>query len=329
MKGICVGMGPRGKSWYRWAQQAGLEVVGVVDIDRQILDKACDELEVPQSMRFETIGSAVEATGVEVATVCVANPAHAICLHQCIDAGVHAMIEKPMVEKVEEAKAVMQKAGEKGIKIAVAQNYRYNAGMLTVRDAVQKGEIGEIVSVDVTFHRWRPTQGLYLPLMMNQSIHHFDGIRWVLGADPEWCFAKSFNPDWNDCDGPTILEAIYGFSNGAVVTYSGSYVAQGINTPYSGLWRIEGSTGQLQFSGDGGELPVMLSRRESEEERELPLIHSDLLGPAKVCHQFLLSLEKGTIAPTDSTDNIKSLCMGWAADISSQESRRVRMEELL
>lgn len=322
-------MGSRGKSWYRWAQQAGLEVLGVVDINRQILDKACDELEIPQSMRFETIDNAVEVTGAEVATVCAANPAHTLCLHQCLDAGVHVMIEKPMVETLKDAKAVMQKAEAKGLKIAVAQNYRYRAGMLTMREAIQKGKVGKVVSVSVTFHRWRPTRELYLPLMMNQSIHHFDGIRWILGIEPEWCFAKSFNPDWNDCDGPTVLEATYGFSNSVLVTYSGSYVAQGRNTPYSGLWRIEGSTGQLQFIGDGDDAPVVLSRREPEEQRELPLLRSELPGPAKVCKEFLISLEEGALAPTDSTDNIKSLCMGWAADISSKEHRVVRMEELL
>jgi len=238
------------------------------------------------------------------------------------------MVEKPMVEKLDDAKAIIQKAEAKGLRVAVAQNYRYGAGMLTVREAVQKGAIGEVVSVSVTFHRWRPTKGLYLPLMMNQSIHHFDGIRWVLGVDPEWCFAKSFNPDWNDCDGPTVLEAVYGFSGGVVVTYSGSYVAQGRNTPYSGLWRFEGSTGQLEFIGDSDDAPVLLSRREPEEKRELPLIRNELSGPAKAFKEFLISLEKGTLAPTDSTDNIKSLCMGWAADISSKENRVVRMEEL-
>ena len=54
MKGICIGMGNRGKAWYKWAQQAGMEVVGVVDINREILDAACDELEVPAPMANST-----------------------------------------------------------------------------------------------------------------------------------------------------------------------------------------------------------------------------------------------------------------------------------
>ena len=98
MKGICVGMGPRGKAWYRWAQQAGVEVVGVVDKNREILDRSADELEIPGAMRYESIGEAGAATEAQMATVCTANWAHAGCILECLDAGLHAIAEKPMVE---------------------------------------------------------------------------------------------------------------------------------------------------------------------------------------------------------------------------------------
>jgi len=321
-------MGNRGKAWYKWAQQAGMEVVGVVDINREILDAACDELEVPAPMRFESIGAAAKATGATVGTICSANPAHFKCLDESLDAGLNVIIEKPMVERHEDAVALIQKAEQKGLRIAVSQNYRYHSGVLTTRDAVEKGDIGEVVTVNVTFIRWRPTEGLFLPLMLNQSIHHFDGLRWVLGADPEWMFAKSWNPGWNDCDGPTVLEAIYGFSNGAVVTYSGSYVAQGKVTPYSGNWRIEGSKGRIQFEGDGNDTPVTLYRREPEEERELPLLKADLDGPSMMCREFLEAVKENRIPPTDATDNILSLAMAWGTELSSRENRVVQISEV-
>lgn len=326
MKGICIGMGNRGKSWYRWAQQAGMEVVGVVDLNREILDQRCDELEIPESMRYERIGAAAEATGARVATVCAANPAHTQGLHECLDAGLHAIVEKPMVETLEDAKAIVQKASEKNLSVAASQNYRSNPGTLTLRDAVQKGEIGEIVSLSVTFYRCRPSKGLHLPLVLNQSIHHFDAMRFVLGKDPEWCFSKYFDPAWNGCDGPTVMEAVYGFGD-VVVHYSGSYVAQGKTTPYSGLWRIQGSTGQLDYSGDRGDTAVVLSRREPEEERELPSLTSELDGPAQACKDFLDAVREGRPAPTDANDNVKSLWMCWAPDISSRENRVVQFSE--
>jgi predicted dehydrogenase len=201
-------MGRRGRSRFRWSQDAGMEVIGVVDINQAILEASCDELQIPETMRFQSIGEAVKGTDAQVATICAANPDHAACLTQCLDAGVHVIIEKPMVETLDDAKIILSKAKEKGLKVAVAQNYRYSPELQTIRGAIQRGEIGRIVSVSVTFHRWRPTRGLYLPLLMNQSIHHFDGIRWILDADPEWCFAKGQVPSLVETQGaPWVTQA--------------------------------------------------------------------------------------------------------------------------
>jgi predicted dehydrogenase len=124
-----------------------------------------------------------------------------------------------------------------------------------------------------------------------------------------------------------VVEAVYGLNNGAIATYSGSYVSQGRNTSYSGSWRIEGSTGQLTFAGSDKNNPLVLSRRDPEEQRELPLLTNELAGPAQVCRDFLFSLEIRAVPPTDATDNIKSLAMCWAADVSAKENRIVKFEE--
>jgi len=326
MKGICVGLGDRGRMWYSWAREAGMEVVGVVDKNEEILHRSCDELGLPDSMRFAKIEDAAKATEARMAVVCTANPTHAGCIRECLDAGLHCFIEKPMVETVEEAREVVAHAEREKLTVGVVQNYRYTPGTLTLRDAVRSGTIGEILKVRVDFHRWRPTRGLKLPLMLNQAIHHFDGIRFILGADPLWCFAKSWNPDWNDCDEATVLEAIWEFEGGVIVTYGGSYVTGGASTPYSGTWRIEGSTGTLHFSEDTG---VTLTRREPQEERKLPLAGCGMTETAKVCREFIEAVRSGKKPPTDSSDNVKSLAMCWSADISSRENRVVSIGEAM
>jgi len=328
MKGINVGFGNRGKAWHRWAKAAGVDVVGVVDLNREILDRNCDELEIPEPMRFTSIEEAVASTDAEVATVCTANPHHNAAIQSGLDAGLHVIVEKPMVETAKDANEIIKKAEGKGLQVACSQNGRFHPGVLTLRNAIENGEIGELLSASVTFHRWRPTEGLFLPLMLNQSIHHLDGLRWILQDDPAWCFARSFNPDWNKCDGPTVIEAIYGFSKGTMVTYSGSYVAQGTVTPYSGIWRIEGSTGQMHFQGDGDEA-VTLTRRDPKESRTLPAIKTELASPAQVCRDFLDAIRNGTPAPTAAQDNVKSLAMAWAAQKSSDENRVVQIDEAI
>ena len=69
--------------------------------------------------------------------------------------------------------------------------------------------------------------------------------------------------------------------------------------------------------------------RDPEEERVLDLIDCGMSEPARACREFLSSLEAGRAAPTDAHDNIKSLAMAWAAQLSSDEGRVVQISEIV
>ena len=330
MKGICVGLGVRGKAWYQWAQQAGLDVVGVVDKDRRILNRACDELEIPKPMRHTCIRRASAETGAKVATVCTANADHAQCVDACLEAGLHVMVEKPMVERAAEARRLIAKAKDRSLHIAVSQNYRYRMDIRSAYQSLQKHIIGQIISLHVDFARWRPAPGMTLPLMLNQGIHHFDAMRYLLHADPQWCFARSWNLKSSPSEGPTLLEAMWGFGGPAeqiLATYSGSYVSQGEPTPFSGRWRIEGTTGRLEFCGDP-HATIVVTHREGAQREQLPLVREELPESAELLREFLNAIEHNRASATDATDNIKSLAMVWAAEQSSAQNRMVRIDEV-
>lgn len=337
LKAICVGLGVRGRAWTRWAAEAGLEVAGVVDLDDAVRQKAGDELGIDPAQRFADIGEAAAATGADVATVCTANEHHLGAIRTCLEAGLHVLVEKPMVQRHGDALAVLDLARRAGRRVAVAQNYRFTPAVGAVRTAVQDGLVGQVLTIDIAFSRWRPAPGMVLPLLLNQSIHHFDAVRSVLGADPTWCFARSWNPTWSPSDGPTLLQAMWGLdaahtaaaNDEVVFTYSGNYITHGFPTPYSGCWRIEGSKGRIEFAGDSSDAPApVLQRRETEEAIALPMPEVPSAEVA-VCRAFREALERGAAGPTDATDNIRSLSMCWAAEMASAERRVVAMDDFL
>ena len=97
MNGLCIGMGGRGKQWHQWASAAGVNIVGVVDLNEEILNASGNDLGVPESQRFTTIAQAAAATDADIAVVCTANRAHAVCIEQCLDAGLHTLVESDHV----------------------------------------------------------------------------------------------------------------------------------------------------------------------------------------------------------------------------------------
>ena len=332
MDGICVGLNVRGMAWYKWARAAGVNVVGVVDINQELLHRHADTLGLPREKRFTSIAEAAANTSAVVATICTANSAHNICINQTLDAGLHTIVEKPLVEQPAEAQQLVDKAAAKGLQLAVAQNYRYVAITATLYKLIREGAIGRLESVHVDFARWRPAPGMKLPLLLNQGIHHFDAARYLVSGDPVSCYARVWNPAWGQSDEASAMEAVWIMKSpdGEVpFSYSGNYNAQGAMTPYSGHWRIEGSTGSLSAAGDGNDVVVTLSRREPESSEQVAPVIPDIEGSAYVCREFLRAVEAGRPAPTSAADNLHSLGMCWDAMLSSQRGQVVQAGEAL
>jgi len=323
VKTINISAGGRGRLWVGWARQAGADIVGLVDIDPAKLAAAGEALDIPPEARFTSISAAAAATGAEAAIACTPNPVHAQVAREALDAGLHILIEKPMTESIDEARELVRRAADKGLQLAVAQQQRFVPANVAVKRMIDAGALGHIAALNVQFHRWRPSKGLALPLLLNQGIHHLDTVRFVLGQNAVSCLAHLWNPEWNDCDGPTVAEITYRMSGGTIFHYSGSYVSQGKAGPYSGSWRIEGSTGRLTCAGDGGAARITLTRLDAETEEDIDIPDRGTNAQIPLCRNFMHAVQTGTPAAAAGTDNLYSLAMIFAAAKSSRLRREV------
>ena len=313
-KVVCVSLGHRGRQWVGWAKAAGADVVGVVDLRPELLASVGEELGFGPERRFTQVAEALEVLRPDAAVVCTPNATHGAVARQILGAGVHLLIEKPLAEKWDEAREIVALAENAGCQLAVAQQYRYRSGFPALRQVIEEGRVGRLTSGLVQFYRWRPTQGMPLPLLLNQAVHHFDVIRYLLGADPVSVTAELWDPPWNGADGPTCAEATFLFPDGARVHYSGSYVAKGRPTTFNALWRLEGSRGQLLLDGDesvivhrGDESEILFRREQGEKRPEI-----------RLCRDFLESVATGKPCPTHGRDNLRTLAMVFAVERSAR-----------
>ncbi|UFS72433.1 Gfo/Idh/MocA family oxidoreductase [Geomonas sp. RF6] len=115
--------------------------------------------------------------------------------------GKHLVVEKPMALTLHDADAMIRACDRAGIKLFVVKQNRYNAPVLKVREALEKGRFGRLVmgTVRVRWCRpqayydqdaWRGTWKMDGGVFTNQASHHIDLLEWMLG-EPESVFAKS------------------------------------------------------------------------------------------------------------------------------------------
>ncbi|OPZ09080.1 MAG: putative oxidoreductase YcjS [candidate division BRC1 bacterium ADurb.BinA292] len=125
LRAIVIGCGNMGASHARaYAALDGFELVGLVARSPTRRGKLAAEL-VPAA-EFDTLEAALAATRPDVAAVCTYPDSHAAYCRQCLEAGLHVFVEKPLAMTVEEAGEVVQIARRRGRKLVVGYILRHH-----------------------------------------------------------------------------------------------------------------------------------------------------------------------------------------------------------
>ncbi|HET8926136.1 MAG TPA: oxidoreductase [Candidatus Acidoferrum sp.] len=94
----------------------------------------------------------------EIRLVVIATPndTHYELARQCLMAGRDVVVDKPFTTTLEEAKALVQFATDRGRLLTVYQNRRYGGDFQAIRQLVAEGALGRIVRFETSYDRYRP-----------------------------------------------------------------------------------------------------------------------------------------------------------------------------
>ena len=120
----------------------------------------------------------------EVNLVVVSAPDkfHVPYAEQILNAGKHALIEKPFAPTAEEARKVFALAKSKGLICMPNQNRRFDADFLALKEVLASGKIGQLVRLESHYDYFK-TNGWYdhLGTLYNLGVHTTDQIISLLG----------------------------------------------------------------------------------------------------------------------------------------------------
>ena len=110
--------------------------------------------------------------------------------------GAGVLIQKPMGSDLAAATHILEICRKRSLRAAVNFQLRFAPMMLALRDAIDRGLLGEIVdfdawlALDTPWRLWKFLEGLPRVEILLHSIHYMDFIRSVLG-DPDGVHAKT------------------------------------------------------------------------------------------------------------------------------------------
>ncbi|HVX46577.1 MAG TPA: Gfo/Idh/MocA family oxidoreductase [Mycobacteriales bacterium] len=113
--------------------------------------------------------------------------------------GCDVITEKPLTTDEKRCQSILDTQRRTGRDLTVSFNYRYSPRNSAVKELLQSGAIGDVLSVHFEwlldtrhgadyFRRWHRDKRNSGGLMIHKASHHFDLVNWWLGSTPETVF---------------------------------------------------------------------------------------------------------------------------------------------
>jgi len=158
--------------------------------------------------------------------ICTESGKHDQIALDCIEAGCHLIIEKPIALSLDKADQIIEKAKARNLKVCACHQNRFNKSVQKLREAVIGGRFGRLLygTAHIRWNRgkeyytqapWRGTWEQDGGALMNQCIHNIDLLRWMMGEEITEVFAVTDNLIHDFIEAEDLGLAIVKFKNGS------------------------------------------------------------------------------------------------------------------
>jgi len=257
IRGAVIGYGPAfnmGK--HHAAQMAnteGIECVAICDIDRSRTRAA--KKDFPDVKTYNSLRTMLRREDFDLISVVLPHNLHAEVAIECLKAGKHVIVEKPMCITIAEATEMINTAKEKGVMLSVYHNRRWDSDFWTLLGLVKSGVIGNVFHVEMwgggygkpRADWWRSDKEISGGTMYDWGAHYLD---WLLNIMPAKMINVTgfFHPNrvWADISNEDHVQAVIRFADGAVADVQMSSIAK----VGKQRWRVLGEKGAIVSERD-------------------------------------------------------------------------------
>ena len=173
-----IGAGVMGERHCRvCANLPRVELVGVVDPDQERGRQVAEAYETTFFADHRALFSQVDAV-----TIAASTPSHYALATEFLEQGLHAMVEKPITETIEEARQLVQMADERGLILQVGHIERFNPAFIELKHVTEGMRL-----VGINMRRLSPfdTSNTDVDVIRDLMIHDLDLVAALVESELE------------------------------------------------------------------------------------------------------------------------------------------------
>ncbi|MCI6557637.1 Gfo/Idh/MocA family protein [Schaalia hyovaginalis] len=206
-----LGIGSMGRHHVRNARNTkGFDLVALAD-------PAGDKFGVAGDLAVLPDVDALIAEGVDAAIVAVPTVFHEEAALKLAEAGVHALVEKPLSFSVESGERIAKAFSDAGLIGAVGYVERCNPALLEMRRRIRDGQLGEVYQIITRRQSPFPARIADVGVVKDLATHDVDLAAWVAGSTYETVYAQTAYRSGREHE--DMMVASGRFANGVLVNH--------------------------------------------------------------------------------------------------------------
>ena len=307
------------------------DLVMVADAFEEVAREAAERYGIP--LAAQDYRAVLDRPDIQAVVICSSTGTHAQIIEEAAQAGKHIFCEKPVAFDLPSIDRALDAVKRAGVKLQIGFNRRFDANYRRVRQAVEKGEIGQPLVIHIISRDPAPPPVEYIRasggIFLDMTIHDFDMTRFLIGSEVEEIFVLASamsNPviaAAGDSDNTVVMLQ---FTNGVIGTISNSRHAV-----YGYDQRVEllGSAGAISTGNNYPNTAIISDARSVR--RDLPLyFFVERYAESFVSEMaaFVDAVLQDTPVPVTGYDGRVPVVMALAARKSLIEHRPVRLSEI-
>jgi len=244
--------------------------------------------------------------------------------------GKHILVEKPIARSVREAQAMVAAAHDAGVKLMVAENYRFLSTVEKARDIMDHGPIddsfGELRQLDISAQGYQERQGWRRNAEMNgggvfiDGGIHFVDIMLNLGGFPESVHAIQPPKLFTDVEGEDGIVMTARLPGGVPATINFSRSTPVREKPP--MVHLTGTKGRLSFAPAGTELSI-----ETLQMSKTVRVPAPRRGVRQMVSEFRKAIQEDRMPVMSGHEAIRDLAIVLAAYESARTGQAVPLTE--
>lgn len=303
----------------------------VADIDEQAAQACADEFDVPRSLQDYRV--LLDEPAIDAIVICSSTDTHTQIIEEAAAAGKHIFCEKPIaftLAEIDRARAAVERAG---VKFQVGFNRRFDPSFRRVREAVERGEIGEPHLLHLISRDPAPPPLDYIRssggLFFDMTIHDFDMARFLVASEVDEVYtaaAVRVDPAIGKVGDLDTAVITLQFENGVIGTIDNSREAI---YGYDQRAEVFGSGGRVQSKNQFPNSVVMSNGQHVRRDLPLNFFMERYVESYRVeMQEFVDAVLDDRPVPVGGEDGRISVVMSVAARKSYDENRPVQLAEV-